>query len=170
MNRRISNIIFIVAGIAFYVLWNYGGDRLYGKFVSVGIEHFVTNISDLEKVSLNYVQEKHQLYIACKFPKIEVGVSMVSYLPVVLLLAWQFSLFFDKRITTKKAFRLFAINFLVFYLLQITYPILLRSKSSIMFIGVQIFSFLVFFFILKDSLVIKSLEKQQKIFDSKDLS
>ena len=155
MNRNIRYIIFIILGVGFYLLWNYGGDKLYSKFVVVGIEHFVTKISEIDKVSLKYIQRDHQMYIACKYPKGEVGVSTENNLPIVLLLAWQFSLFFDKRITSKRAFRLFTVNFLIFYFLQITYPLLLLSESGFMFIVRQIFSFLVFFIILKDTFLIR---------------
>lgn len=156
MNRKVRNIIFITLGIGFYLLWNYGGERLYGKFVAFGIEHIVSKQSDISSATLNYVKSNDQYYIACKYPKGESGVSMENYLPIVLLLAWQIALFFDNRINTKKALWLFAINFLIFYILQITYPLVIRPKSSFMFIGTQIFSFLVFFIILKDSFLIRS--------------
>ncbi|WP_297097867.1 hypothetical protein [uncultured Draconibacterium sp.] len=155
MNRKIRNIIFILLGIAFYLLWNYGGDRFYGKFIAFGIEHIVSKKSDITSATVNYFKSDDQYYIAYKYPKGESGVSMESYLPVVLLFAWQIALFFDKRINMKKALWLFAINFLIIYLLQITYPLVMRSKSSLMFIGTQIFSFLVFFIILKDTFIIR---------------
>lgn len=156
MKRKGRNIIFIVLGFGLYLLWNSGGDRVYGKFITFGIENFVTKNSDIEEVTMKYIKKDDQYYIACKYAKGESGVSMEHYLPIVLLLAWQISLFFDKSIKTKKALRLFAINFLIFYILEITYPLLIRSKSSFMFIGMQIFSFLVFFIILKDTFIIKS--------------
>lgn len=156
MKRKGRFIIFIVLGIGLYLLWNSGGDRVYGKFITFGIENLIAKNSEIEEATLKYVKRDNQYYIACKYAKGESGVSMEYYLPIVLLLAWQISLFFDKSITTKKALSLFAINFLIFYILEITYPLLLRSKSSFMFIGMQLFSFLVFFIILKDTLIIKS--------------
>ncbi len=161
MNRRIRNIIFVAVSFAFYLLWNYGGEQVYGKVVTRGIEQFVTKISDIETVDMKTYEEENETMLSFNYPDRTTRITLEYCLPIVLLLAWQFALFFDKRITTKKAAKLFAFNFLIIYFLQLIFPLLLfnvsqsGAKSIGLFIGMQIFGFLVFFLILKDSLIIR---------------
>ena len=163
MTRYVRNIIFLVASIMFYLLWNYGGEQVYGKFIMAGIEQLTLKISSIESVTMTHFENDDQTMLAFKYPDRTTSISMEYCLPVVLLLAWQFSIFFDRRITSKKALKMLAVNFILFYFLQLLFPLLLFniSQSNVkaigFFIGLQIFGFIVFFLILKDSLIIRSM-------------
>ena len=144
-----------------------GGERVYGKIIATGIEKITTKISSIEEVDYKYVESEKATFIFFKYPDRNNKISLEYCLPIVLLLAWQFSLFFDRRIKAGFAFRLFGINFLVVYFLQIIFPLLLfnisqsKFKSMSLFIGLQIFVFLVFFLILKDNITIKKHHLQE---------
>ncbi len=161
MKRYIRNIIFIVASISFYLLWSYGGEQVYGKLIKGGVERITTKVSGIETVAMTHFDEENVTMLSFKYPDRTTKISLEYCLPIVLLLAWQFSVFFDKRIKSKKAFKLLGANFLIIYLLQIIFPLLLfnvsqsSAKSIGLFIGMQVFGFLVFFLILKDSLIIR---------------
>lgn len=162
MKKYLRNIIFIFVSIIFYLIWSNGGDSVYAKVLSTGIEKFTSKVSSIESVKTQYFADQEKTMIYCKYPDRTTKISLEYCLPVVLLFAWHFSLFFDKRITAKKAFKYFLINFLIVFSLQLLFPLLLynisqsKMKSMSLFIGLQVFGFLVFFLILKDSLIIKS--------------
>lgn len=161
MKKYLRNIIFIVAGFALYLLWSNGGEQVYGKVVVTGIQKFTAKVSAIETVTYTHYKEQGTTMLYFKYPDRTTSIALEYCLPVVLLLAWQLSLFFDRRIKTKIAFKLLGINFSILYFLQIFFPLLLfnislsKTKSMGLFIGLQIFSFLVFFLMLKDSLMIK---------------
>ncbi|MBN1767175.1 MAG: hypothetical protein JXR50_00135 [Prolixibacteraceae bacterium] len=161
MKKYIRNIVFLVAGIIFYILWNIGGQAVYGRIVAFGVDKFTSGISKIESVEMKHYEEENKTILYFTYPDRRNNISLEYCLPIVLLLAWHLALFFDKRLSTKKALRYFGINFSIIYLLQILFPLLLfnisqsKVKSMGLFIGLQIFGFLVFFLIIKDSLLLK---------------
>ena len=161
MKNYLRNSIFILASVLLYLLWMNGGERVYAKFVTTGINEFVTKISRVEQAKYEYFENEHQTMMQLKYPDRTTTIALEYCLPVVLLLAWQFSLFFDKHLTRSYALKLFALNFISLYILQLFFPLLLfnisqsKTKSIGLFIGLQIFGFIVFFIILKDALLIK---------------
>lgn len=160
MKRYLRNSIFIIASILFYLGWMNGGEKFYGKFVTVGINEFITKFSSIEQANYKQLDDGSTM-MTLKYPDRTTRIALEYCLPVVLLLAWQLSLFFDKRLTKKYAAKLLAFNFIILYFLQIIFPLLLfnisqsKTKSIGLFIGLQIFGFIVFFIILKDSLLIR---------------
>jgi hypothetical protein len=171
MRKHRRNIIFLVTSVLFYLLWVNGGESIYAKFVSKGIEKFTSKISSIESVDYKHFEKEKQTLIYCNYADRKTTIAMEFCLPIVLLLAWHFALFFEYRITKKKALQLFTVNFSIVYFFQILFPLLLFNisqsiiKAMGLFIGLQIVGFLVFFLILKDSLIIKykfllSLENQ----------
>ncbi len=161
MNKTIRNIIFIVASILFYLLWANGGEPVYGRFVAGGVEKVTSRFSSIEKTEIVHFEKEDKTLMYCYYPDRRTQIAIEYCLPVVLLLAWHFSLFFDKRLTWKIALRYLGINFAIVYFLQILFPLLMFNisqsevKSMGLFIGLQVFGFVVFFLIIKDSLVIK---------------
>lgn len=161
MKKYLRNSIFIVASILFYLIWINGGESAYGKLVATGIDKFTSKISSIESVEIKHYEEENKTMLFLKYPDRTTKIALEYCLPIVLLLAWQLSLFFDRRITSRFALQLLTINFVSIYILQILFPLLLfnisqsKTKSIGFFIGLQIFGFLVFFLILKDSLLIK---------------
>jgi len=157
----VRNSVFVVASILFYLLWSNGGDQFYGKMVTFGIDKVTSRVSSIEKAEIIQYKEQEKTIIYCHYPDRKTNISLEFCLPIVLLLAWHLSLFFDKRINAKTALKMFGINFSIVYFLQILFPLLLfnisqsKVKSVGFFIGLQVFGFIVFFLILKDSLVIK---------------
>jgi hypothetical protein len=161
MKRYLRNIIFLIATIVFYFLWNNGGEPVYGKIIAIGVEKITSMFSNIETVTVNHLKDLGMTMLYFKYPDRTTSIAMEYCLPVVLLLAWHFALFFDHRIKAKTALKLMAINMAILFILQVFFPMLLfnisqsKVKSTGLFIGLQIFSFLVFFLILKDSLLIK---------------
>jgi hypothetical protein len=162
-NRLIRNTVFLILSLVFYLVWANGADQAYGKFVAWGVTKFTANVSDIERAKLEHIAEQDKSLIVCYYEDRATRINMEYCLPIVLLLAWQLSLFIDKRLFYKKALKLFAINFSIVYFIQILFPLLLynvsqsKFKSTSLFIGMQIFGFIVFFLILKDSMLIKYL-------------
>jgi len=176
MKNFVRNIVFVVASIAFYMIWETGGEQAYGRVITFGIDKVTSKISSIEKAEFKHFKEEEKTLIYCYYPDRKTNISLEFCLPLVLLLAWHLSLFFDKRLNTKKAFKMFGINFLIIYFLQILFPLLLynisqsKVKAMGLFIGLQIFGFIVFFLILKDSFLIKlnyiePKENQQQVKD-----
>jgi len=167
MKKYLRNIVFLISSLVFYVLWINGGEKAYGKLVATGIDKFTTKISKIENVEYKHFKKEQKTLLYLKYPDRTTKIALEYCLPVVLLLAWQFSLFFDRRISVNYALKLLGINFLILYFLQIIFPLLLfnisqsKAKSMGLFIGLQIFGFIVFFLILKDSLLIKNNKLQQ---------
>lgn len=161
MKKIHRNIIFLTLTVVIYLLWNNGGEAIYGKVVKTGVEKFTARFSKIEEVKLVVNEKNNNTALYFKYPDRTTNISLEYCLPIVLLLAWQLALYFDKRISSKTASKLFAYNFLILYFLQIIFPLLLynisqsKTKSMGLFIGLQIFGFLVFFLIIKDSLLIK---------------
>ncbi|MDA3879569.1 MAG: hypothetical protein PF436_04205 [Prolixibacteraceae bacterium] len=161
MKKYIRNIVFLIAGVVFYILWNIGGQAIYGEVVKFGVEKFTTGVSKIESVDIKHFDKENKTMLYFTYPDRRNNISLEYCLPVVLLLAWHLALFFDKRLTAKKALKYFVINFIIIYIIQILFPLLLfnisqsKAKSMGLFIGLQIFGFLVFFLILKDSLLLK---------------
>jgi len=168
MKLYLRNVIFVVASILFYLLWNSGGEEAYAKFLKEGVQHFTTKISDIETVYLKQEEKKDKVIICFKYPDRTTKMTLDYCMPVVLLFAWQLSLLFDSRITKKTAFKFFAINFTIIFILQFLFPLLLfdishsKAKSIGLFIGFQIFGFIIFFLILKDSILIRLKVERQK--------
>ncbi|MDA3930358.1 MAG: hypothetical protein PF541_15515 [Prolixibacteraceae bacterium] len=162
MKKYIRNIVFIVASILFYLGWMNGGEMAYGKFIATGIEKFTSSISSIESVEYKYYEKEEKTMLYFQYPDRKNNISLEYCLPIVLLFAWHLALFFDRRITAKFALKLFALNFAIVYFLQLLFPLLLfnisqsKVKSMGLFIGLQIFGFIVFFLIIKDSLIIKN--------------
>lgn len=161
MKKYLRNIIFLTASILFYLIWMNGGEQVYGGFVAKGIESFTTKISSIEKVEHKYFEAEKKTMIFTTYSDRTSNISVEYCLPIVLLLAWQLALFFDKRINYKYAFKLFAINFFTVYFLQIIFPLLLynisqsKVKATGLFIGLQTFGFLILFLIIKDTILIR---------------
>ncbi|HNW50566.1 MAG TPA: hypothetical protein PKH79_05755 [Prolixibacteraceae bacterium] len=161
MKNIVRNSVFIAASILLYVLWVNGGEQVYGKMITFGIDKFTSAVSSIQRAEMVQFKEQGQTIIYCYYPDRKTNISLEFCLPIVLLLAWHLSLFFDKRINSKTASKMFGINFAVVYFLQILFPLLLfnisqsKVKSVGFFIGLQVFGFIVFFLIIKDSLVIK---------------
>jgi hypothetical protein len=161
VKNLVRNIIFVVASILFYLLWSNGGEQVYGKIVTFGIDKVTSRVSSIQKAEFVEYKEQEKTLIYCYYPDRKTNIALEFCLPIVLLLAWHFSLYFDKRINWKTASKMFGINFGIVYFLQIMFPLLLfnisqsKVKSVSLFIGLQVFGFIVFFLILKDSLVIK---------------
>ncbi|HPR31159.1 MAG TPA: hypothetical protein PLK12_03645 [Prolixibacteraceae bacterium] len=168
MNRTLRNILFIVASIALYFVWENGGETVYARFVAGGVEKVTSRFSDIERTEVERFEQEGKTMIYCHYPDRMTRISVEYCLPVVLLLAWQFALFFDKRLNWKIALRFFSINFALYYFIQILFPLLMfnisqsKVKSMGLFIGLQIFGFIAFFLILKDSLIIKYKYPQTK--------
>jgi len=161
MNRFYRNLIFVVLSLVFYMVWENGGDRFYGKVVAAGISKITSQFTGIEKAELRYFEAEKKSLIYCTYNDRATKLNIEYLLPVVLLLAWQFSLFADKRLNAMSTVKLLLFNFLIVYLLQILFPLLLynvsqsKFKSTSLFIGMQVFGFIVFFLILKDSLLIR---------------
>ncbi|MCE4566311.1 hypothetical protein INQ51_18465 [Maribellus sp. CM-23] len=168
MRRYFRNTIFVVTSVLFYLLWNSGGEEVYAKFLKEGVQHFTTKISAIETVYLKQEETKDKIIICFKYPDRTTKMTLDYCMPIVLLFAWQFSLLFDSRITKKTALKFFAINFLIVFILQFLFPLLLfdisnsKVKSVGLYIGFQIFGFIIFFLILKDSILIRLKAQQQK--------
>ena len=111
MKRYLRNTIFLVASILFYLLWNNGGEEVYARFLREGVQQFTTKISDIETVYLKQENKLDKIIICFKYPDRTTRMTLDYCMPVVLLFAWQFSLFFDSRIAKKTALKFFAINF-----------------------------------------------------------
>lgn len=160
-NKTYRNILFVTLSILFYLLWENGGDKFYGRFVAGGISKVTAQFTPIEKAELRYFESEKKSLIYCIYDDRATKINIEYLLPIVLLLAWQLSLFIDKRLKSKEAAKLLVINFLIVYLLQIVFPLLLfnvsqsKFKSTSLFIGMQIFGFIVFFLIIKDSLLIR---------------
>ncbi len=161
MKNYLRIVIFIVSSIVFYLIWANGGENVYGKIVSKGVDKITSKFSSIERSEFKISEQDNTPMINCYYNDRKTTIALEYCLPVVLLLAWHLSLFFDKRIKSKDALKLFAINFSILFLLQIFFPLLLfnisqsKVKSMGLFIGLQIFTFLVLFLIIKDSLLIK---------------
>ncbi|MBP7508143.1 MAG: hypothetical protein KA807_10000 [Prolixibacteraceae bacterium] len=161
MKNNLRIVIFIAASIIFYILWSNGGESAYGKFVAKGVDKVTAKFSGIERAEFKIQEQDSTPMIYCYYKDRRTKIALEYCLPVVLLLAWHLSLFFDKRINYKIALKLFSINFFAVYLLQIFFPLLLfnisqsKVKSMGLFIGLQIFGFLIFFLIIKDTLLIK---------------
>jgi hypothetical protein len=161
VKNLVRNIVFVVASVLFYLLWSNGGDQFYGKIVTFGIDKVTSRVSSIQKAEFIQYKEQEKTLIYCYYPDRKTNIALEFCLPIVLLLAWHLSLFFDKRIKAMTALKMFGINFAIVYFLQILFPLLLynisqsKVKSMGLFIGLQVFGFIVFFLILKDSLVIK---------------
>jgi hypothetical protein len=161
MKNLVRNSVFVVASILFYLLWANGGDQVYGRMVTFGIDKVTSRISSIEKAEFKHFEAEDKSHIYCYYPDRKNNISLEFCLPIVLLLAWHLSLFFDKRLKAKKALKMFGVNFAIVYFLQILFPLLLynisqsKAKAMGLFIGLQVFGFIVFFLILKDSFLIK---------------
>jgi hypothetical protein len=161
MKNLVRNSVFVVASIVFYLLWANGGEQVYGKLVTGGINAVTTKISSIKKAEFKHFEAEEKSAIFCYYKDRKTNISLEFCLPIVLLLAWHLSLFFDKRLSAKKALKMFGINFLIVFFLQILFPLLLynisqsKVKAMGLFIGLQVFGFIVFFLILKDSFLIK---------------
>lgn len=161
MKNSLRIIIFIFASIIFYLIWANGGEEVYGKIVTKGVDKITSKFSSIERAEFKISEQDQTPMINCYYKDRKTKIALEYCLPVVLLLAWHLSLFFDKRIKPKDASKMFAINFSILFFLQIFFPLLLfnisqsKAKSMGLFIGLQIFGFLVFFLIIKDSLLIK---------------
>jgi hypothetical protein len=161
MKNLVRNIVFIVASIVFYLLWANGGEQVYGKMVTFGIDKITSKVSSIEKAEFKHFEKEETTLVYCYYPDRKTNIALEYCLPIVLLLAWHLSLFFDKRLNAKKALKMFGINFAIVYLLQILFPLLLynisqsKAKAMGLFIGLQVFGFIVFFLIIKDSFLLR---------------
>jgi len=161
MKNLVRNSVFVLASIVFYLLWANGGEQVYGRLVAGGINTVTTKISSIKKAEFKHFEAEEKTLIYCYYKDRKTNISLEFCLPIVLLLAWHLSLFFDKRLNAKKALKMFGINFLIVFFLQILFPLLLynisqsKVKAMGLFIGLQVFGFIVFFLILKDSFLIK---------------
>lgn len=139
-----------------------GGEEVYGKVVAFGVDKITSRISGIESADLKVFKQEQKTMLFCKYPDRTTKISIEFCLPIVLLLAWNLALFFDKRVSYKLALKLLGINFGIIFFIQIIFPMLLfnvsasKVKSMSLFIGMQIFGFLVFFLIIKDSLLLKT--------------
>lgn len=167
MKRQLRNVIFIVTSVLFYLIWNNGGELAYGKFLSAGMQQITAKFSSIQEIRLKKFEEKKEVVIYFEYPDRTTQITMEYCLPTVLLFAWQFSLFFDYRISKKTAFKFLAINFSIVFILQTLLPLLLfnisqsKIKSISFFIGLQIFEFIIFFLILKDSIIIRANDRNK---------
>lgn len=167
MKRYLRNTVFVVTSILFYLIWNSGGELGYGKLLRAGMEHITTKFSSIEDIRLENLEKQNEVVIYFKYPDRTTSITLEYCLPIVLLFAWQFSVFFDTRIRKRTAAKFFALNFTIVFILQTLLPLLLfnvsqsKVKSVSLFIGLQIFGFIVFFLILKDSILIKSMAIRQ---------
>lgn len=140
----------------------------YNNFLRKGTEQFATKFLSVEKVYLDQVENGEKVVICIKYPDRTTKMAMDYCLPIVLLFAWQFALFFDSRISKKTAFKFFAINFAIVFILQFLFPLLLfnhshsKIKTTMLFMGFQIFGFIIFFLILKDSILIRLQLEREK--------
>jgi hypothetical protein len=161
MKKYLRTVVFIVSSFLFYLLWVNGGEQAYGKLVTVGIDKITSKVSGIKKAEFKHFEQEEKTLIYCYYSDRKTNIALEFCLPIVLLLAWHLSLFFDNRIRPKVAFKLFAFNFLIVYFLQIMFPLLLynisqsKAKATGLFIGLQVFGFIVFFLMIKDSLLIK---------------
>ncbi len=168
MKLYLRNAVFIVTSILFYLIWSNGGELVYGNFLKKGMERITTNFSSIEEIRLENSKKSNEVIIHFKYPDRKTNISMEYCLPIVLLFAWQFSVFFDPRIKKRIALKFFTLNFTLVFILQTLLPLLLfnvsqsKVKSVSLFIGLQLFGFIVFFLILKDSIVIKSIANRQR--------
>ncbi len=170
MKRYLRNTIFLIASVLFYFLWNSGGETAYASFLTEGVEKFASKISSVESAYLEKVENGEKTLICIKYPHRTTKMALDYCLPIVLLFAWQFALFFDSRISKKTALKFFAFNFLLVFVLQFLFPLLLynhtesKIKTLGLFMGFQMFGFIIFFLILKDSILIR-LKVSQKEYN-----
>lgn len=161
MKKYLRNTIFIVSSILLYLLWYNGGGRVYGEILAFGIDNITTRFSGMESASSHYIKEQSKTMILFQYPDRTSRIAIEYCLPIVLLFAWHIGLFFDPRMKPKTALKFLGTNFSIIYVLQIFFPLLLfnisqsKVKSTGLFIGLQVFVFLVFFLIIKDSIIIK---------------
>jgi hypothetical protein len=161
IKKYLRNIVFITLSFVLYLAWNNGGEKIYAKAVSFGIEKVTSRFSSIEKSSIKHFENQNKTLIYCYYPDRTTNIAVEFCLPIVLLLAWHIALFFDSRLKAKTALKMMSINIFIIYFLQILFPLLLfnisqsKVKSTGLFIGLQIFIFLVLFLIIKDSLIIK---------------
>jgi hypothetical protein len=167
MKKSPRYIVFLLGSLLFYLLWISGGEKVYAKLISTGIEKITASISSIEKVEYKHFEKENKTMLFIQYPDKSNKIAMEYCLPVVLLLAWQFSLFFDHKLKKMTALRFLAFNFFILYFLQIFFPLLLynisesKARSMGLFVGLQIFGFMVFFLIIKDSLLIRYKKKYE---------
>lgn len=165
MKKISRHWIFLLGSVLFYFLWHAGGEKVYAKFITTGIAKITSRVVDLESVEYKHFEKENKTMLYLQYTDKSNKIAMEYCLPVVLLLAWQLSLFFDSKLAKKYALRFLAVNFGILYMLQIFFPLLLynisesKTRSMGLFVGLQIFGFLVFFLILKDSLLIRLKKK-----------
>ncbi|MBN2805841.1 MAG: hypothetical protein JXR22_04225 [Prolixibacteraceae bacterium] len=165
MKKSPRYLVFILGSILFYMLWISGGEKVYAKLISTGISKITASVSAIDKVEYKHFEKENKTMLFLQYPDKSNKIALEYCLPVVLLLAWQFSLFVDRKIKKKTALGFLAFNFTILYFLQIFFPLLLynisesKARSMGLFVGLQIFGFIVFFLIIKDSLLIKYKKK-----------
>lgn len=166
MKNQLKFLIFIISSILFYVAWGNGGEFFYGKVVSTGMNQFISPLSELENTHIEFDENSKKNILYCDYPDRQNSIAIEYCLPIILLMAWHLSLFFNRRLVKKLVVKLFVINVAIIYSLQIIFPLLLfnislsKTKSISLFIGLQVFSFIALFLILKDSIIIKTRLKQ----------
>ena len=151
------------------MLWIKGGEKAYGKFITWGTNNITTAFSSMDKAEFATATDKSHVML-CYYDEEKVtrrtNINLEYLLPIVLLLAWHLSLFVDRNIPTKKSLKFLGINFGIVFILQIFFPLLLYKvsesafKSLSVFIGLQIFGFLAFFLIIKDSFIIRYMNRE----------
>lgn len=159
--------VVIVLGFAtiFYILWQFGFDYVWANIVKAGVSTITAAFSDIQKVTIDNTGEAPVLYFYYTGRNNHVDIEYA--LPIILLLAWQASLFVIKNIPRRFAFKSLGINVGILWLIQIFFPLLLfnistsKIKGSFFFLGLQIFGILVLFLIIKDSISLKY-ENQSK--------
>lgn len=167
MRQLSRNLVFVLGSIALYMLWQSGGEKAYAKLISTGIEKITSRVSPIEYVEYKHFDKENKTMLILHYPNKTNRIALEYCLPVVLLLAWQLSLFFDPQLKKNIAFRYLGINFLILFFLQIFFPLLLynisesKARSMGLFVGLQVFGLLVFFLIVKDSLLIKYKKKME---------
>jgi len=129
-NNTIRIIVFVAASILFYAIWVNGGENAYGQFVAGGIDKITSKISSIEKAEFGLSEKTNAPTIYCYYPDRRTRIAMEFCLPIILLLAWHLSLFFDKRINAKIALKYLGVNFSIVYFLQIIFPLLLFNISQ----------------------------------------
>lgn len=156
-----TNRVLIVLGFAtvLYILWQFGFNYVWANILKVGVSAITATFSNIQKVTIDNTSEITVLYF--QYPDRTNHINIEYALPIVLLLAWEASLFVIKNVPHQFAFKSLGINVGIVWLIQIFFPLLLfnistsKIKGSFFFLGLQVFSILVLFLIIKDSIILK---------------
>lgn len=131
-SNRTKTLVIVIISIAIFALWQYGLEVVYARVLSTGTNVVLMLVKPDTKVSVEKDQQDTYLFKvqtridgrSASFPQ-----TFGSLLqPFVILLSWQLFLFLV--ISRKQALRSLAINFSIYFSLQIIFLIFLTGYYS----------------------------------------